>query len=361
MIDPDDLSQFNNPWEQRKEALRAQAIAMGFAVAGFAPLRPPPRAEALMPWLEEGRHAGMAWLARQPEKRVDPSRWVGAEGVLMVLGWHVAEQESAEDRDPSHGLIAAYARRTDYHAVLKERTEALATWFEQRMGQTIPHRSFVDTAPLMEKPLAMAAGLGWQGKNTLLVTRRFGCRLMLAELFLPFPIPPDSSGRDHCGSCDRCQRVCPTGALDRDYQIDAGRCLAYWTVEHREAIPESLRGALGNRIFGCDACITACPWNRFAARENRCQTEAMPLESSQAFSRSLTEWAEMDEGAFKTRFAGTPVERIGWVRLLRNIATALGNWDDPRALSALRRLAEHPAPLVREHAAWAMEQYTDKE
>ncbi|GAB0056521.1 Epoxyqueuosine reductase [Candidatus Magnetaquicoccaceae bacterium FCR-1] len=360
MTNPDDIMQFNNPWERRKEALRAQAIAMGFALAGFAALRPPPRAEALTPWLEAGRHGGMAWLARSPEKRADPGLLLGTEGVLMVLGWHFPNQERDRDRDPACGVIAAYAQRTDYHIVLKEKTEALAAWLEREMGTVISHRSFVDTAPLLEKPLAMAAGLGWQGKNTLLVTRRFGCRLMLAELFLPVPISPDAAGGDHCGRCDRCQRACPTGALNRDYQIDAGRCLAYLTVEHRGSIPESLRTALGNRIFGCDACITACPWNRFAPLETPPPSDLAQSGSDAPFNRTLTEWAELDETAFQHRFAGTPVQRIGRVRLLRNIATALGNWDDPGAIPPLRRLLEHPSPLVREHAAWALEKQMAK-
>ncbi|MBF0417364.1 MAG: tRNA epoxyqueuosine(34) reductase QueG [Magnetococcales bacterium] len=337
--------------------MRAQALAMGFAVVGFAALRPPPRSDALLPWLAEGRHASMTWLARTPEKRADPARLIGSdEGVMMVLGWHFPDHACADDHDPSRGLIAAYARHADYHVVLREKTEALAVWFEREFGQAIPHRSFVDTAPLLEKPLAMAAGVGWQGKNTLLVTRDFGCQLMLAELFLPLPIPPDSPEQDHCGRCDRCQRVCPTGALNRDYQIDAGRCLAYLTVENREAIPEEFRRSMGNRIFGCDVCITACPWTRFANDKRRELLEERAFGDPSVFFRSLLAWAQMDEKDFQIYFAGTPVQRIGLVRLLRNVVTALGNWGDPQALPALVALSKHPAPLVQEHADWALRQ-----
>ncbi|MEO5346534.1 MAG: tRNA epoxyqueuosine(34) reductase QueG [Magnetococcus sp. YQC-9] len=356
MTKPDDDHQFNNTWESRKEALRAKALEMGFVMAGFAPLKPPPHADALQPWLSAGRHAEMSWMMRAPEKRADPARLVGDAGVLMVLGWFFLVEERANDRDSSRGLIACYARRSDYHTLLKEKAEQLANWLEEEIGQPIPHRSFVDTAPLLEKPLATAAGLGWQGKNTLLVTKGFGCQLMLAELYLPLPMAPDTTAPEaHCGSCDLCQKACPTGALDDDYRIDAGRCLAYLTVEKRNALPEEFRPALGNRIFGCDACITACPWNRFAPAPS--DARSVPEER---FSRALTEWAGFDEPTFRNCFAGTPVERLGLSRFLRNVATALGNWQHPDALAPLRELMQHPSPLVREHAARALESHPNK-
>ncbi|MBF0271010.1 MAG: tRNA epoxyqueuosine(34) reductase QueG [Magnetococcales bacterium] len=342
------MSKSTNPWEQRKEALRRQALAMGFAMAGFAPVRPPPHAQALQPWLDQGCHGGMAWLARDPQRRADPGHWMEGDGVILVLGFNLAPgpaQPGEEDGD--QGVIAAYARRRDYHDVLKQKVQELAIWLEGELGHPVWHRLFVDTGAVLEKPLATAAGLGWQGKNALLVTRGFGGWLMLAELFLGLPFSPDPVVvTDHCGTCDRCQRACPTGALSQAYRVDASRCLAYFTVESREPIPREYREALGNRIFGCDVCIRVCPWNRFAP-----VTSQAPVAGT---LRSLMAWAALDGVAFQGIFRGTPVKRVGLTRFLRNVATALGNGQDPDGLWSLQRLLRHEAPMVRMHAAWGL-------
>ncbi|MBF0613803.1 MAG: tRNA epoxyqueuosine(34) reductase QueG [Magnetococcales bacterium] len=341
----DNLKQSTNPWESRKEALRQHALELGFALARFAPVQPPPHAKQLQPWLEQGCHGEMAWLARHPEQRSDPGHWITRAGVILVLGWNMAP--ALRNAAPDHGVLASYACRADYHKHLMDKLRALLEWLEHSLGQSVEHRLFVDTGPILEKPLAVAAGCGWQGKNALLVNRRFGCWLHLAELFLALPMTPDAMTPDHCGSCDRCLKACPTDALDTPYRLDATRCLAYFTVESRGPIPLRYRSALGGRIFGCDACIVACPWNRFAP---------VTTLAEQVETRPLAEWARMDGPTFQAIFRATPVARVGLTRFLRNVATALGNWHHPEALPPLAHLLRHSAPLVRAHAVWGVHQ-----
>ncbi|MBF0192656.1 MAG: tRNA epoxyqueuosine(34) reductase QueG [Magnetococcales bacterium] len=328
--------------------MRQRALAMGFAMAGFAPVRPPPHAQALQPWLDQGCHGGMAWLARDPERRADPGQWMEGDGVILVLGFNLAPGPARSgEEDGERGVIAAYARRRDYHEILKEKVQELMVWLEGELGHPVWKRVFVDTGAVLEKPLATAAGLGWQGKNALLVTRGFGGWLMLAEVFLGLPFTPDGGVvTDHCGKCDRCQRACPTGALNQAYRVDAARCLAYFTVESREAIPREYRESLGQSIFGCDICLEVCPWSRFAPVSSE-----EPVEGTMG---SLVEWAGLDGVAFQRIFRGTPVKRVGLTRFLRNVATALGNGRDPDGLGSLKRLLRHEVSMVRVHAAWAL-------
>ncbi|MEO5334584.1 MAG: tRNA epoxyqueuosine(34) reductase QueG [Magnetococcus sp. YQC-5] len=337
------MKKFTNPWEELKEALRQYALNSGFDAVGFAPPAPPPHAEQLQPWLDQGCHGEMSWMERHPERRMDPRELLNHVGVILVAGVNY------RPAFPSDG-IAAYALHQDYHELLKNRVQELKRWLEEKWGQPVVSRICVDTAPVLEKPLAVAAGLGWQGKNTLLVSRDFGCWMMLAELFLVLPLPPDQPESDHCASCDRCLRACPTDALTTPYQVNASRCLAFFTVEARGMIPRVYREAMGMRVFGCDACITACPWNRFAPVNQ----EVTHLSEIGLVSLHLADWATLNKERFDKTFHATPILRLGVTRFLRNVATALGNWRTPEAVPPLERLLNHDAPLVRSHAAWGL-------
>jgi len=245
------------------------------------------------------------------------------------------------------GTISVYARMRDYHDVVKGKLKELAGFLAARSGEEV--KVFVDTAPVMEKPLAQAAGLGWQGKNTILVSREFGSWLFLGSIFTAAELPADAPEPDHCGSCTRCLDVCPTNAFPEPYRLDARRCIAYLTNEHKGPIAAELRPLMGNRVFGCDDCLAVCPWNKFAktARESR-------LAQREEFSAPpLAELARLDDAAFRARFAGTPVKRTGRDRFVRNVLIAIGNSGDPTLAAEAVRLMDDPSPLVRAMAVWA--------
>ncbi len=337
------MNQFSNPWVELKESLRDQALASGFDVAGFAAPRPPPRGEYLADWLARGWHGGMSWMERRPESRIDPASLMAGTGVILVLG--------VNQRPPSRPeALATYACHADYHDLLTRGVQDIGVWLTEKVGHPVAMRVCVDSAPLMEKPLAVAAGLGWQGKNALLATRGFGCWLMLAELLIDLPLPPDAPDGGHCGDCDACLGACPTDALREPYRLDASRCLAYWSVESKGAIPHAMREAMGIRVFGCDACLAACPWNRFAPVVRRAEFLPRPELSGAAWGT----WATLDETGFARLFGDTPVRRLGRIRFLRNVAVALGHADPPERLDLLAGLLAHASPLVRGHAAWSL-------
>jgi epoxyqueuosine reductase len=244
--------------------------------------------------------------------------------------------------------ISVYARNRDYHDVLKGRLKHLAQFIASRFGAD--SKVFVDTAPVMEKPLAQRAGLGWQGKHTNLVSRRHGSWLFLAELYTTLEIPPDAPHADRCGTCARCLAACPTDAFPAPYQLDATRCISYLTIEHRGPIPHALRPAMGNRIYGCDDCLAVCPWNRFA----QAGREAKLRERPDLTAPPLAELAALDDVAFRARFTGSPIKRIGRNRFVRNVAIAIGNSGDAALRPAAARLAADPDPVVAEAAAWAV-------
>ncbi|MBF0282834.1 MAG: tRNA epoxyqueuosine(34) reductase QueG [Magnetococcales bacterium] len=334
------------------EAIAAAARAEGFVLAGIARAEPPPGAEHLPGWLAEGRHGGMAWLARDPARRADPRGWrPEARSVIALAALAPPPQSPGPPSDPGRGVIAAHAARPDYHTVLRQRAEAVLERLRRAWGVELPAWVAVDSAPLLEKPLGVAAGLGWQGKNALLISRRHGPWLLLTEILLPLDLPPSAPQGDHCGSCTRCLDACPTRCLT-PYRLDASRCLAYLTIEYKGVIPQEFWCPLGNRIYGCDDCLTACPFGRFAPSASP-WPEFQPLPPLVA--PSLVELAALDEAAFRARFAGTPVLRIKRGRLLRNVAIALGNAlaqrDDADQRRALQRLAADPDPLVAEQAA----------
>ncbi|MBF0309539.1 MAG: tRNA epoxyqueuosine(34) reductase QueG [Magnetococcales bacterium] len=336
-------NQFNTASAALKERLRRAVLDAGFSAAGFARLGPPNHAACLETWLQAGYHGKMAWMARDPAGRMDPQRLFPQARTLLVAA---ARFESRfAPTLPDQGAFAAYALRPDYHKILKQRLQTVAA---EILGREPAVRIFVDGGPLLEKPLGVVAGLGWQGHHSLLVSRRLGCAFLLAEMLLPVELPEDHPDSDHCGTCRRCLESCPTNAFPAPKILDATRCLSYWTIEHRGWLPPEMRWAMGNRLFGCDDCLRVCPWNRFGQ-----VTGILPLRHD-LLNRPLLYWAEITEEAFSAIFRETPVKRLGWPAFLRNVCVALGNWGDGAAFPALRRLAGHTSPLVRGHAAWGL-------
>src|SRR5712671_7330039 len=335
-----------------KAAIRQQALALGFDAVGFAPPLLAPQARAhLAEFLARGYHGDMGWLADRAEERAQPAAlWPEVKSVV-VLGLNYGPQEDPlavlEARE--RGAVSVYARNRDYHDLVKSRLKALARWTVERWPGEL--KVFVDTAPVMEKPLAQAAGLGWQGKHTNLVSRQFGSWLFLGEIYLSLDLEPDAAEADHCGSCRRCLDACPTAAFPAPYQLDARRCISYLTIEHKGMIPVELRPAIGNRIYGCDDCLAVCPWNKFA----RTARELDFLPRDELSAPRLAELAGLDDAAFRKLFAGSPVKRTGRDRFLRNVLIAIGNAPpgDPRLIAAAHRCLNDQSPLVRAAAVWA--------
>jgi len=334
-----------------KAAIRDEALRLGFDAVGFAAPAQTPEARAhLREYLARGYHGDMGWLAAGAEERAAPKAlWPEAASVI-VLGLSYAPAEAPlvvlEERD--RGAVSVYAQGRDYHDVVKSRLKALARWIAARWPQAL--KVFVDTAPVMEKPLAQAAGLGWQGKHTNLVSRGFGSWLFLGEIYLSLPLGPDAAESDHCGSCRRCLDICPTAAFPAPYRLDARRCISYLTIEHQGHIPVELRAPIGNRIYGCDDCLAVCPWNKFA------QATKEPAFRPREGAPALAELAALDDAAFRARFSGSPVKRIGRDRFLRNVLIAIGNSGERALLTTVMPLLDDASPLVRAMAVWAARQ-----
>jgi epoxyqueuosine reductase len=321
-----------------KERLRAAALEAGFDAFGVAPVAAEVRADYFQKWIKDGMHGDMAWLARNPERRTNPAQVLPEARSVIVLGANYWQPAPVRDF-----RIATYALGEDYHDLLLQRLERVCAVMREVGGAQKP---YVDTGPVLEKPFAAAAGLGWQGKNTLLIHRKHGTWLLLGVILTTLDLPSDAAEPDHCGSCTRCQDVCPTKAFPAPYQLDARRCLSYLTIEHKGPIPLEFREALGDRVFGCDECLTVCPWNRWAqvTKEQRFAARDVP---------PLRETLGWDESAFDACFTGTPIKRLGLERWLRNALTVLGNTGTSADLSAVRSLLGHSDPAVAEHAAWA--------
>jgi epoxyqueuosine reductase len=290
-------------------------------------------------------------MSTTAQRRAAPrALWPQAQSVIM-LGANYAPPDDplAELARPDLGVVSAYARRRDYHETLKGRLKLLATFLLSRAGAG-DAKVFVDTAPVMEKPLAQAAGVGWQGKHSNLVSREFGSWLFLGAIFTDLRLEPDAPETDHCGACRKCLDICPTQAFPAPYRLDARRCIAYLTIEHKGPIAREFRAAIGNRVFGCDDCLAVCPWNKFAQAVSDAKLKAREdLRNLQ-----LAELAALDDAAFRKLFASTPVKRLGSARFLRNVALAIGNSGDPALVECALRLARHDSPLVRGAATWAL-------
>ena len=340
-----------------KAAIQEKARQLGFDDCRFTSAAPPASAPDFERWLAEGRHGEMAWLARNAFKRVDPQKVLpGARSLLVLAASYAHPRESVpstpESASAPRGLIAQYARHTDYHDVLSDRLKSLAEFITDLGGESARSLWYVDTGPLLERDLAQRAGLGFIGKHTNLISRKLGNWFLLSEIITTVEIPPDSPEKNHCGSCSRCLQACPTAAITAPFQLDARRCISYLTIELKGAIPEEFRPAIGNRIFGCDDCLAVCPWNRFA-REGSLMR---PHARNELATPDLLELLSLDEGSFKLQFAGTPMLRAKRKGLLRNVCVALGNVGDASALPALEKASRDAETLIAEHAQWAIKQ-----
>ncbi len=334
-----------------KAALRARARAEGFDAFGVtAPAAIGEAGSHFESWLAAGAHGDMDWLERTRERRADPNvLWPQAKSVV-ALGLNYGPDrnplELLAERD--RGAISVYAHGDDYHELIKGKLKQIGQWLVQETGCEI--KVFVDTAPVMEKPLAAAGGLGWQGKHTNLVSREFGSWLFLGSIFTTLELPVDAAEIDHCGSCRACLDICPTAAFPAPYKLDARRCISYLTIEHKGPIPRELREKIGNRIYGCDDCLAVCPWNKFAQAGHEMRLAAR----AENRAPTLAELAQLDDAAFRARFSKSPVKRTGRDRFVRNVLIAIGNSGEPTLAAAAKERLDDAAPLVRGAAVWAL-------
>ena len=325
--------------------IKTRARELGLDVCGITSADPARHAAFFQQWSAEGKAGEMQWLTREPERRADPRAVLPGARSIIVAGLNYWQPQPQ-----GRGRIARYALGEDYHHVLLQKLEALAAEITAEGAQA---KVYVDTGPVLEKPLAERAGIGWQGKSTMLIHTKLGPWLFLGEIITTLELEPDAPQRDHCGSCSRCITACPTGAITAPYQLDARRCIAYLTIELKGSIPEELRPLIGDRVYGCDECLDVCPWNRFAQTTR----EARFLARDEDHDRDqLHALLEISATEFKRRFAKSPILRVKRRGLLRNVCVVLGNIGTVDDLLALEKAAQHEEPLVREHAAWAIEQ-----
>ncbi len=337
--------------------VKAKAAELGFAACGIARADAAPLAgERLHQWLAEGRHGDMIWMEERRDQRASPAGLWPAVRSVIALGMSYAPKDDplrlAEQGEV--GRISVYAQGADYHDVIKRQLKALGRWLASdavSVDYPFDLKVFVDTAPVMEKPLAEAAGLGWQGKHTNLVSRTEGSWLFLGAIYTTLELKGDAAGRDLCGSCDACQRACPTDAFPAPYRLDARRCISYLTIEHAGVIPEEFRAGIGNRIYGCDDCLAVCPWNKFAAAANANLAFAPRAE---LVAPEIADLIALDDAGFRQVFAGSPIKRIGRDKMVRNALIAAGNSNDATLSEGVAALLGDPAPVVRGTAVWAL-------
>jgi len=351
-----------------KEIIRQRAFDLGFDDCRFTAATTPDHAAEFQRWLAKNRHGEMGYLERNAQKRIDPQKVLpGARSVITLATSYAASDEGPVTRGEGRasgachpspvtrhhsGLVARYARFKDYHDVIGGRLRVLGGFVDQLAGDGARALWYVDTGPLLERDLAQRAGLGFIGKHASLISRKFGNWIFLSEILTTLELEPDAPERNHCGSCARCIAACPTQAIRSPFQLDARLCISYLTIELKGAIPVGLRPAIGNRIYGCDDCLAACPWNRFAREGNLMKSHARP----DLAEPDLLELLSLDDASFKSRFGGTPVLRTKRRGLLRNVSVALGNVGGESALPSLRKAAADSEPLIAEHACWAIDQ-----
>jgi len=361
-----------------KEELTAVAHQLGFDVCRVAACTAPPHAAEFRAWLADGRAGEMAWLERNEQRRTDPQQVLPGARSVVVLAmnyWQKGEMQDAgsrrQDESSRHGhpascalhpassssaagLIARYAWGDDYHDVIEKKLRTLDEWLSARGGR---QRCYVDTGPILERDLAAVAGAGWQGKSTMLIHPKLGTWFFLAEILTTLELAPDAPMADHCGKCTRCIDACPTGAITAPHQLDARRCISYLTIESKGPIPEEFRAAMGARIYGCDDCLTACPWNRFAQESRESAFAAREF----VHRWKLRDFLSLDDEGFRRLFRKSPIKRIKRRGFLRNVCVALGNIGTPDDLPALEKAAQDPEPLIAEHAQWAIERLRTRE
>jgi epoxyqueuosine reductase len=336
-----------------KHALSTEARMAGFAKMGICrPDAIPQAADRLAEFVADGRHGQMGWMAERMPWRGDPAAlWPEAKSVIMLAEVYTPDDDplAALERH-DRATISVYARNRDYHDLVKKRLKRLGRWLlDQAPGHAI--KVFVDTAPVMEKPLAQAAGLGWQGKHTNLLARDLGNWFFLGAIFTTIDLPPDPPEAEHCGSCTACLDICPTKAFPAPFQLDARRCISYLTIEHTGPVAPDLRPLLGNRIYGCDDCLAICPWNKFATAATELRYGARP----DLISPRLEHLVTLDDAGFRERFAGSPIKRIGRDRFVRNVLYAIGNSGEKRLADVAQTLVTDPDEAVADAAAWAWE------
>jgi epoxyqueuosine reductase len=321
------------------EACRKKALELGFDVCGFTSIDVKLRRDYYLQWIEEKQHGAMEWMERNNDRRLEPKNILPEARTILVVGLNYYQ------KDPEmRGRIAKYALGKDYHKLMYKRLKTLCSWMREQGGAQKP---YVDTGPMLEKPIAAQAGLGWLGKSTLLLHRKHGTFLFLGSIITTLKLEPDSEEKDHCGTCTRCVDVCPTHAFPAPYKLDATRCISYLTIEHQGSIPLEFRDAIGDRIYGCDECLDVCPWNRWA--QLTCETKfhfsGLP---------DLAETLGWDEDSFAEWFKGTPIKRLKLPRWKRNVCVVLGNIGTPEDLPALKKLSRNEDDMIAEHADWAI-------
>ena len=348
----------NTDIDTLRAALVHEARALGFDCAGVtAPDAIAEAANHFRDFIDKGSHGDMDWLAANPERRADPrGLWPEVRSVIMLgVNYGPDQDPLAILEQRTRGAISVYAQGDDYHELIKKRLKALARWLVAAGGGEV--KVFVDTAAVMEKPLAQAAGLGWQGKHTNLVSREFGSWLFLGAIFTTLELPRDNAEIDHCGSCQACLDICPTAAFPAPYTLDPRRCISYLTIESKGPIPHEFRKAIGNRIYGCDDCLAVCPWNKFAQQGR--ETKLAARDDLRA--PLLADLARLDDAGFRARFTKSPVKRIGRDRFVRNVLIAIGNSNDSALAAEAEQLLGDASPLVRGAAVWALSQLLERE